>query len=258
VAYASDYTAAGHGYSGADVWWLRSPGLDLLAAYVYDVGSVSSYGSPVSDGSLGVRPAFKLNLSSVIFTSAAAGGKSPSLISPNLEPVTVPGAAEAVKLTLQSGAQTLEVTATSAQSTQSGGTLSFGYKNATAGTNQFVSCVLEQGGAVRRYGKLANSSGSSSGTLAIPMSGVADGTYTLKIFSEQDNGDNYTDFASAPVTMTVTVSGGTAIVSSFGGTIDNGNSSGGSGGGCDAGFGAFGVLAALFAVSMGRFYKKSS
>jgi hypothetical protein len=206
-----------HASGVADVWWLRSPGIiGIFAANVLD-GVLDYSGANPGGGSVdglagAVRPALKLNLSSVIFTSAAAGGKSPSLISSNLEPASTPSAGEAVKLTLQTSAQTLEVAAAAAQRTQSGNTLSFTYQNATAGARQFVSCALEQGGAVKYYGKLADSSGSSSGTLAIPLTGVADGTYMLKIFSEQDNGDNRTDFASAPVSMTVAVAGNIGTV----------------------------------------------
>ena len=57
-------------------WWLRSPGYyDYFAAVVDDLGNVDSYGYSVSYNYFDVRPAFNFNLSSVIFTSAAAGGK---------------------------------------------------------------------------------------------------------------------------------------------------------------------------------------
>jgi uncharacterized repeat protein (TIGR02543 family) len=76
------------------------------------------------------------------------------------------------------------------------------------------------GGTVDYYGKLADSSSAASGTLSIPLAGVADGTYKLRIFSEEVNGDNTTDFGSTPIGMTLTVSGGTGTVSNFGGTVD--------------------------------------
>jgi hypothetical protein len=220
TAYAIAISRGAVDFSGNGGWWLRSPGYDVsIAAFVDDHGGAYPDGNIVYSASVGVRPAFKLNLSSVILISAASGGKSPSLISSNLEPASVSDAGGMVKLTLQTSAQTLEVTAAAKQSTQSGGTLSFAYKNATTGANQFVSCVMDQGGAVKYYGKLADSSGTAGGTLAIPLTGVANGTYTLKIFSEQDNGDNHTDFASAPVLMTVTVAGNIGAVSNFGGAI---------------------------------------
>ena len=57
-------------------WWLRSPGYYVdHAAYVSGNGNVDSYGGFVPSV-YGVRPAFYLNLDSVLFTSAATGGKS--------------------------------------------------------------------------------------------------------------------------------------------------------------------------------------
>ncbi len=52
-------------------WWLRSPSYVSMAAVVYgEDGDVDDYGSYV-DESFGVRPALKLNLSSVIFDSVS-------------------------------------------------------------------------------------------------------------------------------------------------------------------------------------------
>ncbi len=119
---------------------------------------------------------------------------------------------------MEDSAQTLKVLATTAQSTQSDTTLSFSYTDAATGTNQYISCVLvDNSGAVKYYGKLADSSSAASGALSVPLSGVADGTYTLKLFSEQANGDMYTDFAGTPIEMGLSVSSGTGTVSSFGG-----------------------------------------
>ncbi len=200
-------------------WWLRSPGYnDLRAAVVNDLGSVFAYGNNVHDSNA-VRPAFKLNLSSVLFASDAEGGKSSATVGSNLIGASAPGTN--VKFTVLDDAQTLSVLATMAQATQSGDSLQFTYANASIGTNQYVSCVLEQDGEVNYYGKLANSSGEASGTLSIPLTGVANGTYTLKIFSEQANEDYYTDFASTPITMTVNVTNNSGTVSDFDGTIDS-------------------------------------
>ena len=207
-------------------WWLRSPGyVNSIAVVVNYNGSLNlGYGAPVNIWNIPARPAFLLNLSSVLFTSAASGASAKSSATAGSGLVGATATTNAVKFTMQSTSQALAVNATTMQSTQSGSTLMFSYANATTGANQFVSCVLTDGtDEVKYYGKLADSSSAASGSLSIPLSGVADGTYTLKIFSEQANGDNYTDFCSAPVTMTVTVSGGTGIVSSFSGTVFSDN-----------------------------------
>ncbi|MDR1509051.1 MAG: hypothetical protein LBS53_05390 [Synergistaceae bacterium] len=68
-------------------------------------------------------------------------------------------------------------------------------------------------------------SAASAGVLSIHMPNtLTDGTHTLKVFSEQANGDYLTDFAGGFTKMTVTVSGGgtAAAVSNFGGTVLSG------------------------------------
>ena len=58
-------------------WWLRSPGdKDHRAAYVCGDGDIDYEGVDVSKADYCARPAFYLNLESVLFTSAAEGGKS--------------------------------------------------------------------------------------------------------------------------------------------------------------------------------------
>lgn len=64
-----------HQYWASSYWWLRSPG-----AKNRDVASVDGFANIDHDGvdisnMWGVRPAFKLNLNSVLFASAAVGGK---------------------------------------------------------------------------------------------------------------------------------------------------------------------------------------
>ncbi len=58
-------------------WWLRSPGVTVgSAACVFGAGGVHDSGLTVHVDGYGVRPAFNLKLQSIIFTSAATGGKS--------------------------------------------------------------------------------------------------------------------------------------------------------------------------------------
>ena len=164
-----------------------------------------------------------MNLSSVLFTSAASeNGKGSATVGNNLISAEAPTGT--VKFTMKHRGQTLTVGATPKQSTQTGTSLSFSYFGATTGANQYISCVLtDSTGAVKYYGKLADSSNAASGNLSIPLAGVSDGSYTLNIFSEEANADLYTDFCSEPVTMKVTVSGGNGTVSEFGGTLVHGH-----------------------------------
>jgi hypothetical protein len=257
TAYAASRDSAMYGENVPDYWWLRSPGYyDIYAAFVGDGGSVDVIGDSVAYSAVGVRAAFNLNLSSLIFTSAAAGGKSIPSNLPSLTNNTSPAINSALKLTVLDTSQTLEVTATDAQSTQSvnlPGDLGFSYTNAATGANQYVSCILEDGGgAIKYYGKLADSSSAASGALSVPLPALSDGTYKLSIFSEQANGDYCTDYAGNPTTMTLTVSGfgATAAVSDFtSGTANIGGApNGNGGGGCSAGALSLAGFAALALV----------
>ncbi|MDR1960752.1 MAG: DUF6273 domain-containing protein [Gracilibacteraceae bacterium] len=228
----------------ADYWWLRSPGIraneGYVAAQVTWYGNIYSRGNPMSLNDVTSRPAFFLDLSSVLFTSDASGANGKSSVSVgNLAVATAPTGD--VKLTIEDSSQTLTVGTSARQ--QDVPTLSFPYSNATTGAGQYISCVLTDNNdndRLKYYGRLTASatSASANGNLSIPLAGVADGAYTLKIFSEKANGDNLTDFCSAPVAMTLTVSGGRGAVKIFGGTPDDGAPTE-SGGGCDAGAGIF-------------------
>ena len=205
--------------SYGDWWWLRSPSPDdgYVSRMGYTSGDLVLTGH-VDDAFYAARPALSLNLSSVLFTSAAEGGKSSATVGSNLVGASAPTGT--VKFTMVDDSQKLTVNATTAQSTQTGEALSFSYSDATTGSYQYISCILtDSSGAVKYYGKLADSSGTASGNLSVPLAGVADGTYTLKIFSEQANWDLYTDFCSEPVSMKVAVTGGKGTVSEFGGTL---------------------------------------
>lgn len=188
-------------------WWLRSPGgFPINAAMVRSSGSVFSNGSNVSY-KYGVRPAFNLKLSAYLFVSDASEttGKSAAAVGKGL--VSTERTSNTVKFTMKSDSQTLTVDdVDSSYEVVTGNSLSFTYQNATTGSNQYVSCVLTDSvGNVKYYGKLADSSSAAGGSISVPFSGVAPGTYTLKIFSEEANGPLYTDFCSEPVTTTVTV-----------------------------------------------------
>ena len=64
--------------------------------------------------------------------------------------------------------------------------MDFAYENAKGGT---VSCILtDEDGAAKYYGKLADISAAASGSLSIPLSGVADGSYLLYVFAEESSG----------------------------------------------------------------------
>ena len=197
-----DMYSAGKG----DWWWLRSPGSsDHSAAGVAGNGDVDNAGVYGDKEDRAVRPAFHLDLNSVLFTSAAAGGKSASGMDSGLTAVGDYDGNE-WKLTLLDDSRSFSVTETTVSGDR-GTTVTLHYSGATNGTNEYISVLLtdEQGNALY-YGRVAEpNSAEGEVSLTIPDA-LAAGTYTLNVFSEQYNGDYQTDYASAFEAVTLTVS----------------------------------------------------
>lgn len=171
-------------------WWLRSPGSSAyVVAVVKGNGSVSCTGhSLVTE--IGVRPAFNLNLNSVLFTSAAVDGKPDG----GLTEVSKYSGNE-WKLTLLDNSRNFAVTETTA-SGDPGDTVTLHYTGATAGANEYISVILTDNSGAKYYGRVAQPT-EATGTVEIKIpSDLAPGSYTLKVFSEQYNGDRKTDYAS--------------------------------------------------------------
>lgn len=187
-------------------WWLRSPGIGVYyAASVAGNGDVDNAGDYGDEENRAVRPAFHLDLNSVLFTSAAAGGKSASGMDSGLTAVGDYDGNE-WKLTLLDDSRSFSVTETTVSGDR-GTTVTLHYSGATNGTNEYISVLLtdEQGNALY-YGRVAEpNSAEGEVSLTIPDA-LAAGTYTLNVFSEQYNGDYQTDYASAFEAVTLTVS----------------------------------------------------
>ena len=172
-------------------WWLRSPGRGYGAAVVIGGGHVDNDGSNV-DGEFGVRPAFNLDLNSVLFTSAAVGGKAGD------GELTAVGdyTGNEWKLTLLDDSRKFAVTETEVSGI-SGGTVTLHYTGAATGDNEYISVILADASGVQYYGRVAWGA-TADGTVEFFLpDDIAAGTYTLYAFSEQYNGDYMTDYASA-------------------------------------------------------------
>ena len=214
-------------------WWLRSPGTDdSHAADVSVIGGVLRYGYNVRYAYGAVRPAFNLDLESVLFTSAAVGGKSAEGMDNGLTAIADYTGNE-WKLTLldnSSGRTSFYANAAgNATCTNTYGysnwAVSIGYGYAITGENEYVSAMLvDSSNNILYYGRLKNAANTddSGGNLNISIpAGLSAGTYTLKVFSEQCNGDYKTDYASAfqDVTLTVTKITPTLTLSANSGTV---------------------------------------
>lgn len=171
----------------AAAWWLRSP-----RSVASLVGYIMSSGEPLDtevNTSEKVRPALNLNLSSVLFTSAATNGKSKSALSANGNNTT-----GEYKLTMKDSARGAFTASTTAVS---GNSLTVSYTNAKTGANEYISAMIVNADKkVTYYGTLRNAE-SESGTATLDLTGItlAD-TDEIYIFNEQINDDKKTDFSS--------------------------------------------------------------
>lgn len=235
TAYVASHSGM-YGVGVADYWWLRSPGdYDSDAADVGASGRVYYLGTRVDDAGNADRPAFNLNLNSVLFTSAAEGGKISAAASGGNQGGE---AADAIfeigdydgsewKLTLLDTSRSFSVTETTATSA-SGGTVTLNYSGATVydadtAPNEYISVIIADNSGAQYYGRITQPTDASGKIqITIPAS-LADGTYTLYVFSEQYNGgenDNtkLTDYASAFETVSLTVSNDTTAPALSNGT----------------------------------------
>ena len=180
-------------------WWLRSPDEDYSTAYVAGSGEVRYYGGYSTSNEFGVRPAFDLNLDSVLFASAAVGGK------PDGGLTAVPKySGNEWKLTLLDNSNNFAVTEKTVSAAPDD-TVTLNYKGATTGKNEYISVILADNNGAQYYGRVAQPT-AESGTVEIKIpSDIAPGDYTMKVFSEQYNGDCKTDLASAFADVTLTV-----------------------------------------------------
>ena len=183
-------------------WWLRSPGSKTFyVAIVSSDGSVQYSGVSVrkKNNHRTVRPAFNLNLNSVLFASAAVGGKPDGGLTPIPE-----YSGNEWKLTILDSSRNFAVTE-KAVSTDPNDTITLNYSGATTGANEYISAIIADNNGAQYYGRVAQPT-AESGTVEIKIpSDVAPGDYTLKVFSEQYNGDYKTDYASNFTDIALTV-----------------------------------------------------
>ena len=182
-------------------WWLRSPSeLSNAAAYVEGNGNIQYHGMYDFRSEYGIRPAFNLNSDSVLFASAAVGGKPEGGLTEVSEYT-----GNEWKLTLRDSSRSFSVTSNKTVTAAPGGTVEITYTGTETGGNEYVSVLLcDSNDNVLYYGKIAQNSASGTASIAIPGN-LAPGSYNLKVFSEQCNGDYNTDYASNFTDIALTV-----------------------------------------------------
>ncbi|GHU35853.1 hypothetical protein AGMMS50256_31630 [Betaproteobacteria bacterium] len=221
----SEWNAIGSDTVAVDVkkypssWWLRSPGYYDDTAFAGSSGGGGNGHDYVDFSAFVVRPAFNLNLESVLFTSESSNtagvGKSAAAAGGGYKPLAEPSAAR--KFTF------LDKTISTPELTLTSSALDFDYSvtpvtgaPSVPGGEKYVSGFLYNASASSdndSYAKYADTTASPNGSFNVtnpsgssPL--ATDDNYTLHIFSEEANTYLHSDFASQSVDFTFTMSNG--------------------------------------------------
>ena len=184
-------------------YWLRS--FEISEQLPFCVGHDASLNGDYGDNLSAVRPAMNLSTAgnNILFISAAEGGKPAGGLAEIPEYT-----GNEWKLTLKDSSRSgFSVTTAEVSTSTKGGTVEISYNDAKTGANEYISALIfDDVGNVIYYGRSNASLTEKDGTaqLTIPA-GFAEGTYTMKVFNEQYNGDFKTDLASGFADVTLTV-----------------------------------------------------
>ena len=195
-------------YDSRAWWWIRSY-FSLNGMGYIDTDGRMAYGDFLDKAALKqrrpARPAFNLDGSDILFLSNAKGGKADTETDPDLAAIPEHGSGE-WKLTIHDrtrtnfSARTLGYTDVAA-----GKDIRVGYSGARKGSNEYVSVIIADAqGQNLYYGRIAEDSEKGEAAVAVPYS-LPVGNYTLKVYSEQYNGDYRTDYAGNFVEIPISV-----------------------------------------------------
>ncbi len=212
TAYAARRGDGVNAAGEADMYYLRSPGcLTSRAAVVTASGKINEEGRGLSVFTIGARPAFNMDLNSVLFTSAAIGGKAANGMESGLTAIGTDYSGNEWKTTILDGSRD-GFTAVALSTDDMTWTVK--YEGAKTGQKEYLSAMLvDENGAYTHYGRLENliEENQQSGTVEINVSGIDMTSKTLYVFNEQYNGGvnddtKLTDYASefvriAPITQ---------------------------------------------------------
>ncbi len=187
--YLSTNMAAGNG------WWLRSGCADNTGIYAGVVSDIGIVGTPHVAAKYDARPAMNLDSSKIAMFKSVADGYKVVLLD---EDAIFAASAEI-------GTQTKGY---------SDWTVDVSYSGAMTGENACVSAaIMDADGNTVYYADVAKNSASGTATVAMP-DGLL-GKYTLKLFSQQVNGGNKTDYATNTASFDFTVDDGMGSVVSW-------------------------------------------
>ena len=194
------------------IWWLRSPGNIVgSASSVRSAGYLNAY--YVDFGSAGLRPAFRLNLKNIIFTSPAAGGKDAGVVTALQKQVYdgiythIPTSRDFTehKLTLATNTYKLTSADLTSGAITAGTSIDVSYSGASTGAGYHLAAVVTSGDRALYYGRIKSleddSKANGTATFVIPEYHDSEEVYIF-VEGNNNNGDGKTDFAGVPVCLT--------------------------------------------------------
>ncbi len=179
-------------FRGTKLWWVGSPGADgrAMAAddstYKHEFEPTATTGNEGASDYITARPGFNIDLSKVLFTSAAVGGKPDGITAPQktvnnewkltvLDESKAEFSAKVVRVNKENYVQ---------------------YKNAAFDENDYISLLVKNRSGIAYYGRLFKPE-AAEGTKKLDLSALSiSGDDEIYIFNEAYNGDKKTDYAS--------------------------------------------------------------
>ena len=208
-ALSTSYFADDNSRNPSSPWFLRS-NITLSTGdwytYVSDSGKVAdSYGASKS---YNMNPGFNLDTSKILFVTAATEGKTTGLSA-------VSTSGSEWKLTLKDSNSFSSGASISKTTVCSGGSVTVTHKALSAISSDYtnVTAAIFSGDTMVYYGSVNTDKSATSSKITIP-SDLAAGSYILKLYGEDWNGNKRTDIATGtPYSVSITVkthTGGTA------------------------------------------------
>ncbi len=215
--------------SSPDVWWLRSPYFSTEDnAGIVEITGRQNINKVYDTWS--ARPAFNLNTSDVLFSSAI-GSKTSTSVGANALTRLASTAPTEWKLTLLDSSRRFGIHESKVQ-VIAGSTITLNYSGATvysnSAPNEYISAmIVDSSNTVLYYGRLKQPVYTADTMDVTIPSGLTTGNYTLKLFSEQCNANYETDRASAFADVQLKVDSSVPTVTSVSpsgtGTATSGN-----------------------------------
>lgn len=186
--------------------WLRSSNSSTMVWDTVSDGSLSGYYLFVSKA---VRPTLQLDLNDILFKTAATNneGKNSAALGNVVELPSIQGPGT-VKYTLIDQEGTFDSFSSTASrlSASKGETIRIPFSGAVTGNQTYVSATITRRGSNTPlyYVKLSENMTSGQASLTLPNS-IGKGSYTINLFNERIEPDNFSDLAGAPINIDLEV-----------------------------------------------------